>query len=71
RERKKRELNPMTEFLENIKEIGAEGETPEAAELHKTVNGTLKFANSVDKVLETVMRADETWFFKIFMKIIR
>lgn len=71
RERKKRELSPMRDFLEDLRDVGKGSSAPEAAAFHQSVNGVLRFANSADRMLETVMRADENWFFKIFMKLFR
>lgn len=71
RERKKRELSPMQEFLQELSTIGTADNSAEAKALASTVKDVSRFANSVDKLLDRMMKADETWFFKILMKIIR
>lgn len=71
RERRKRELLPMLDLLEDIRDVGADSPDPEAAALHDSVTRIRRFAGAADKVIEAVMRADETWFFKIFMKVLR
>jgi DNA-binding transcriptional regulator GbsR (MarR family) len=71
RERKKRELSPLIELLDELGEAGAGNPDPRAAALHDSVTRIRRFAGSADKVLESLMRAEETWFFKIFMKLFR
>lgn len=71
RERKKRELSPMQDFLQELSTIGTADNSDEAKALASTVKDVSRFANSADKLLDRMMKADETWFFKILMKIIR
>ena len=71
RERKKRELNPMLELLQDMRAVGEGSTEPEAQALHESVTRIRRFSSAADKVLETVLRADETWFFKIFMRLFR
>jgi DNA-binding transcriptional regulator GbsR (MarR family) len=71
RERKKRELNPLKEFLDEIDEVGLDSKGAEAEELQQMVGKINRFAGTADRILETIMKADETWFFKIFSKLIR
>ena len=71
RERKKRELSPMQDLLQELSTIGIADNSAEAKTLTSTVKDVGRFANSADKLLDRIMKADETWFFKILMKIIR
>ncbi len=71
RERRKRELQPMLELLGEIKEVGADSPDPHAQALHQSVGRIRRFAGAADKVLDSVLRADETWFFKIFMRLFK
>jgi len=71
RERKKRELAPLIELLQELGEVGAGSTEPRARVLHDSVTRIRRFAGAADRVLESVIRAEETWFFKIFMKLFR
>lgn len=71
RERKKRELAPLIDLLHELGEVGAGSNEPRARELHDSVTRIRRFAGAADRVLESVIRAEETWFFKIFMKLFR
>jgi DNA-binding transcriptional regulator GbsR (MarR family) len=71
RERKKRELTPLIELMDELELVGAGQADPKAKELHESVSRIRRFAGAADRVLEAVIRAEETWFFKIFMKLFR
>ncbi len=71
RERKKRELSPMIELLDELGAVGADQKDPKARELNHSLTRIRRFAGSADRVLESLIRAEESWFFKIFMKLFR
>lgn len=71
RERKKRELLPLMELMEELEKVQPDSSDPRAKELQHSVSRIKRFATAADRVLETVIRAEETWFFKIFMKFFR
>ena len=69
RERKKREIEPLLQDLSRLQSV--EENTPEAASFLKTVQDIHGFAGKVDRSLETMMKADENWFFGAILKLLR
>ncbi|HEY0732064.1 MAG TPA: transcriptional regulator [Chitinophagaceae bacterium] len=69
RERKKREIEPLLwelNQLEKVEDNSVEGE--QFVKMIKDING---FANKVNKSVETMMRADESWFFGAILKLLK
>jgi DNA-binding transcriptional regulator GbsR (MarR family) len=71
KERKKRELEPLIQLLDQLKEIKGDNNDPEYQTFSETVTGIRKMAKSADKTLETLIKADENWFLGPFMKLIK
>ena len=69
RERKKREIEPLLwelNQLEKVEENSVEGE-----QFVKMIRDITGFANKVNKSVETMMRADESWFFGAILKLLK
>ena len=69
RERKKREIEPLLwelNQLEKVDDNSVEGE--QFVRMIRDING---FANKVNKSVETMMRADESWFFGAILKLLK
>lgn len=69
RERKKREIEPLLwelNQLEKVEDNSVEGE--QFVKMIRDING---FANKVNKSVETMMRADESWFFGAILKLLK
>lgn len=66
RERKKRELEPLTRILNEVREI--EGDNEEVKEFRKVVKAADGMAKRAESILDLVMRLDENLFFKWAMK---
>lgn len=69
RERKRREIEPLLRELsqmESVSEDSAEGK-----QFVKMVTDIHDFAGKIDKSVETMLRADENWFFGAILKLLR
>jgi DNA-binding transcriptional regulator GbsR (MarR family) len=69
RERKRREIEPLLHELTQLQKI--EEGTPEAINFVKTVSDIRGFAGKVDGSLETMLKADENWFFGTILRLMR
>lgn len=69
RERKRREIEPLLRELSQMESV--EEDTPEARQFVKTVQDINSFAGKIDKSVETMLKADENWFFGTILKLIR
>lgn len=71
KERRKRELDPIIKILDELTKV--EGDTKDEAynTFHKSVTDINKLAKNVDKTLETMLKAEENWFWKSIFKIFK
>jgi DNA-binding transcriptional regulator GbsR (MarR family) len=70
RERRKRELEPILKVLKEVSDVPADG-TDETKEFKKTVKDLKNFAEKSDNLLETFIRAEESWFWNAMMKLLK
>ncbi len=70
RERKKREIEPVLQELKQLQEIDNPS-SPEAKHFAATVKNIHGFAAKVDKSVETMLKADENWFFGSILKLLK
>lgn len=70
RERRKRELEPIIKVLREVSDVPADG-TDETKEFRKMVKELRNFAEKSDSLLETFIRAEESWFWNSIMKIMK
>jgi hypothetical protein len=68
KERRKRELGPVLELLEDLKsaEIGEDG----GEHFKKVVGDIHTFGESTNKMLDKMVKADEHWFTGSLMKFL-
>jgi DNA-binding transcriptional regulator GbsR (MarR family) len=69
RERKKREIEPLLRELSQMEKI--EENSAEAKQFAKTVSDIHAFASKMDKSMETMLKADENWFYSAILKLLR
>lgn len=69
RERKRREIEPVLHDLAKLEKV--EENTPEAKQFIKTVSSIHGFANKIDRSVETMLKAEENWFFGAILKLIK
>ena len=69
RERKKREIEPVLRELSQLEKIDEKGS--EAESFVKTVGDIHELASKIDRSVETMLKADENWFFGAILKLLR
>lgn len=70
-ERKKKELDPAVEMLNNVKEITPNKDDKEEEEFKKVTTELARFANKSDEVLQMFIKAEENWLFRTFLKFVK
>jgi DNA-binding transcriptional regulator GbsR (MarR family) len=71
KERKKRELDPMLKLLGQLEKIDGDKKDPETKQFIDTVAGIRKFGGQADKMLDVMIKADETWFLSSLLKFFK
>lgn len=71
KERKKRELDPMLKLLGQLEQIDGDKKDKHVKQFVDTIGGIRKFGNQADKVLEVMIKADETWFLGSLLKFFK
>jgi len=71
RERRKRELDPVIKILDELSKVEGDEKDVAYKTFHKTVKDINKLAKNVDKTLETMLKADESWFWPAILKIFK
>lgn len=68
RERRRREIEPVLRVMEEIHDI--EGPDKKSVEEFRKVTGDLfEFSVKVDSMIEKFTKSDQTWFYKLLMKL--
>ncbi|MGK2860515.1 MAG: GbsR/MarR family transcriptional regulator [Chitinophagaceae bacterium] len=62
KERKKRELEPMLKLLDQLEEVEGDRRDKSIKSFVDTVSGIKKLGNQADKTLDTMIKAEESWF---------
>lgn len=70
KERRKRELEPIIKVLREVNEVQADG-SDESKEFKKVVKELKNFAEKSDSLLETFIKAEESWFWNSIMKLMK
>ncbi|TCJ19016.1 transcriptional regulator [Flaviaesturariibacter flavus] len=68
-ERKRREIEPLLRELDGLRQI-EDSEDPDAQPFIKTVKDIRDFAAKMDRSVETMIKADENWFFGTVLKLL-
>ncbi|HWZ04289.1 MAG TPA: MarR family transcriptional regulator [Mucilaginibacter sp.] len=71
KERRKRELDPVLKILDELAKVEGDKKDPGYKTFHKSVTDINKLAKNVDKTLETMIKADENWFWGSILKIFK
>lgn len=71
KERRKRELDPIIKILDELSEVKGDAKDPGYKTFHKSVNDINKLAKNVDKTLDTMVKAEESWFWGSIIKIFK
>ncbi|CAN5616443.1 hypothetical protein BH10BAC3_BH10BAC3_42080 [soil metagenome] len=70
KERKKRELEPMLQFLENISHVEGDENDKAIKTYTDTIKGLQKFGEQTDKSLDKLIKAEENWFWGTMIKLL-
>ena len=71
KERKKRELEPVVKLLDELSKLDGDKNDPEFRTFNKSVTDINKLAKNVDKTLETMLKAEENWFWGSIFKMFK
>ncbi|WP_210463071.1 GbsR/MarR family transcriptional regulator [Rufibacter roseolus] len=71
KERKRRELEPILKLLGQLQEVQGDEQDPEYQTFKTSVTDINKLASNVDKTLETMLKAEENWFFGSIFKLFK
>ena len=67
----KRELEPVLKILTELSAVEGDEKDPEFKTFKKSVTDINKLANNVDKTLETMLKAEENWFWGSVLKVFK
>lgn len=71
KERKKRELDPVIKLLDELSEIKGDEQDLNYKSFKTSVRDINKLAKNVNSTLETMMKAEENWFWGTIFKIFK
>lgn len=71
KERKKRELEPVLKVLNELSNVDGDDKDPEFKTFKKSITDINKLASNVDKTLETMLKAEENWFWGSILKVFK
>jgi DNA-binding transcriptional regulator GbsR (MarR family) len=71
KERRKRELDPVLKALDELSKVQGDVNDPEYATFNKSVTDINKLAKNVDRTLDTMLKAEESWFWGSIFKIFK
>lgn len=71
RERKKRELEPIAKVLEQISDVEGDKKDKNVKAFTEAINGIKRMANNAEKTLDTMIKAEENWFFGGILKLFK
>ena len=71
KERRKRELDPVLKILAELTQLEGDKKDPEFATFNKSINDINKLAKNVDETLDTMLKAEESWFWGSIFKIFK
>jgi DNA-binding transcriptional regulator GbsR (MarR family) len=71
KERRKRELDPVIKILDELSKVKGDAKDPAYQTFNQSVTDINKLAKNVDKTLETMLKAEESWFWGSILKIFK
>ncbi|MDX1937372.1 MAG: MarR family transcriptional regulator [Flavihumibacter sp.] len=71
RERKKRELDPMLKLLDQLQDVEGDKKDKNVKQFTDTIGGIKRFGQQADKMLDVLIKADESWFVGSLMKFFK
>jgi DNA-binding transcriptional regulator GbsR (MarR family) len=71
KERKKRELEPMLKLLDQLEKVDGDRRDKNVKSFVDVVSGIKKLGHQADKTLDTLTRAEESWFIGNLLKFFK
>lgn len=71
KERKRRELEPVIKVLNQIINVDGNADDKDIKAFKQTVGNLNEFVIKMDKSVDTMLKADENWFFGTIIKMLR
>lgn len=71
KERKKRELEPMMKFLEQLKEMDGDAKSEEVKMFTNTINDIHSLVKKTDTILNQTIKAEQNWLLNSIIKILK
>jgi DNA-binding transcriptional regulator GbsR (MarR family) len=71
KERKKRELEPIIKVLEQVTEVDGDKKDKNVKAFIESINGIKRVATNADRTIETMIKAEESWFFGGLLKLFK
>jgi DNA-binding transcriptional regulator GbsR (MarR family) len=71
KERKRRELEPVLKVLSQISNVEGNADDKDIKSFKQTVGDLNDFVTKMDKSVDTMLKADENWFFGTIFKMLR
>src|SRR5689334_13001740 len=71
KERKKRELEPMLQLLDKLEAVEGDKRDKHVKTFVDTVSSIKKLGKQADKTLDTMIKAEESWFVSSLMKMFK
>ena len=71
KERKKRELEPMLQLLDKLEEVEGDRRDKSIKSFVDTVSSIKKLGKQADKTLDTMIKAEESWFVGNLIKMFK
>jgi DNA-binding transcriptional regulator GbsR (MarR family) len=71
KERKKRELEPIIKVLEQVSDVEGDKKDKDVKAFVESVNGIKRIATNADRTIETMIKAEENWFFGGLLKLFK
>jgi DNA-binding transcriptional regulator GbsR (MarR family) len=71
KERKKRELEPMLQLLDKLEDVEGDKRDKNVKTFVDTISSIKKLGRQADKTLDTMIKAEESWFISSLMKVFK
>lgn len=71
KERKKRELEPILKVLDQVSQVEGDKKDKNIKAFTEAITGIKRMAGNADKTLDTMIKAEENWFFGSLLKLIK
>lgn len=71
KERKKRELEPILKMLDQISQVEGDKKDKKVKAFTDTIAGIKRISSNADKTIDTMLKAEENWFFGAILKLFK